>query len=151
MTTQSPISRAAQEHKRLAQESADLARAAKDRQERSREQRAEYDRLAKSLKLRHSLQTEVTARVNDKTTLDLVAMISHLVLTPNTKAVWVAVAPTVARDVLQRAYPLGIQRGVIARVSEKEYSLRYANGSRLEFWWPGKKPIDTIQIMGKTK
>lgn len=150
MTTTSKQQRYLDEQKRLKQEQEDLQKGVKLAAEREAAKKAKYAKIAKSLTARSPLQTEITTRVTDRTTHDLVAMISYLVKNPRAQLVWVAVSHQVARDVMQRAYPLGLQRGVIARPIDKDHALRYPNGSRLEFWWPGKAPIDHIQIQERT-
>lgn len=100
------------------------------------------DTTALHLKPESEYQQAVESRLTPQTTLWLGEAIRALAKskTPITER-WVCVQQHHARDVMTRAYPLALQMGFVVLPEDRTYSLKFMQGARLEFVWPGKAAV----------
>lgn len=133
--------RAIAEEARLAKEEHDAKKANKDRIEREKAKAKELERIAKNSRPAHPLQQEVTHKLTDKVTEQIGALIRYSAAHNKVESQWVSASKAVARDVMQRAYPLALQMGIMGVTNDKYHTLDFANGSRIEFTWPGKEMV----------
>lgn len=119
---------------KLNRERADIAKAKLDHGEST----------AKKLDQTNPWQTVIESKLTPKTTEMLGAAIRHCAATEKQSVLWACVSKEHARDVMQRAYPLGLQMGIMGVPNEQKHQLAYPNGSVIDFHWPDKPSASTI-------
>lgn len=128
-----------QELKRQEKESNDAALAQnKARMDIKAKRESDEDELAKTLKPVDVMQPEVFARLCGKLTLPLGQLVRHIGNRGGQRTAWVCVSKPTARDILQRAYGIALQIGLVCTPRDDDNTLTFPNGSKIEFTWPDK-------------
>lgn len=100
---------------------------------------ADEDKKAKDLKPSNpQLQPEVYPRLTGKLTEPLGKAVRHVGNTARFRLAWTCVSKPTARDILQRAYGLALQIGLVCTPHDGDNTLTFPNGSIIEFTWPDK-------------
>lgn len=131
----------AAEIKRQEKELADLKAGRAVLAQREAKRTKEREQLAAKLQPIHQTQEVVESRMTEKTTKQLMVLLRYIALKPKSLVAWIAVDKALAMDVMHRAYPMALQMGLMCHCRDQDITLRFSNGSTINFAWPGKEGV----------